>query len=164
MALQLSHRLMQKEVRVRAWTVWMSLFPASWNQKTQRMRLILWISVKTTTEPFLGVIWVPLRLLMKIYDMLLNALKCLWCMVRVLCFLVVLIFWERWPSRTGITIAEMLRERCALQEVIEGDQILRGAQQLLCKYRIGSSVSNLLNITQFYMSRNILHPQHHHDM
>jgi len=41
---------------------------------------------------------------------------------------------------TGITIAEMLRERCALQEVIEGDRILRGAQQLLCKYRIGNNL------------------------
>ena len=56
--------------------------------------------------------------------------------------------WE-YCVRTGITIAEMLRERCALQEVIEGDRVLRGAQNLLCKYRIGSSVSDLLNITQF---------------
>jgi len=41
---------------------------------------------------------------------------------------------------TGITIAEMLRERCALQEVIEGDRVLRGAQNLLCKYRIGNNL------------------------
>lgn len=44
------------------------------------------------------------------------------------------------PSRTGVMIAEMLRERCRLEEVIAGDRVLRGAQQLLCKYRIGSSV------------------------
>jgi len=41
---------------------------------------------------------------------------------------------------TGVMIAEMLRERCRLEEVIARDRVLRGAQQLLCKYRIGSSV------------------------
>ena len=103
--------------------------------------------------------WCHLSALKNAHKMLLNACDA-WCV-----FFVFLLFvckfevhcksrtrcWgiERWPSRTGITIAEMLRERCALQEVIGGDRVLRGAQNLLCKYRIGSSASDLLNITQF---------------
>lgn len=96
---------------------------------------------------------------LKLGDYRPKLFKCRLCALRRLVLIDVLCFWVFGyvfgvslrkasefgtapvdPSRTGVMIAEMLRERCRLEEVVARDRVLRGAQQLLCKYRIGSSV------------------------
>ena len=94
---------------------------------------------------------------LKLGDYRPKLFKCRLCALRRLVLIDVVCFWVLYvwrksgkscgirdltvdPSRTGVMIAEMLRERCRLEEVIARDRVLRGAQQLLCKYRIGSSV------------------------